>query len=138
MSDSPVTAPAVPTTTGCDSRLVLPDGQWADFRNPDELRARDRKVISRLMDSDSTLGEFAVTATDAILGMLVLGWSYPVKAPAEDLTVLDDLTIPVENALQGHPYVLAATRLLLPQPDQSPTNAAAKDEPASPTVPSSV
>lgn len=128
-----------PTTPGAGARVLLPaedgtpDLDWADLRDPVGLRARDRKGVIRRI-SGQTPGAFAVDLTDGVMAMLVLGWSLPYPPPATRIESLGDLTLAQENALQAHPYVDAAVKMI--RGEDSPLNPAGATDPESPSVPS--
>ena len=126
-------APLVPATPGAKHRVDLGGGEWADVRDPDDLRAGHRKQVIRQLDEGQTIGAMAVNVGDAIAAVMVLGWSLALPLPSLDLSSLDELTFGQEKALQAHPAMQEALARLRPAGDPTEPN----QDPASPTGASS-
>lgn len=77
--------------SGIPRRLNLPSGNWVEFRDPDELRARDqRRIIDQIRDTEKTLSA-GMDAAHGLACMLITAWSLPAPPPIQDPDQLDDL-----------------------------------------------
>lgn len=89
-------------------RIDLPDGQWVDVLDPDQLRSADLKAYRSAVPAD---GSMTVTVglldimKDKLLQRLVTGWSLDLPLPKdlpgtpEEAGSLDRLPIPIYKAL---------------------------------------
>jgi hypothetical protein len=130
------------------ARYNLPSGGWVELRDPNTLKARDRKnVIRGVQDpEEGHVMARVVDMSDGIAAMLITAWSVPylnggdTPLPSQDLSVLDELSISDDGALQGMPEMLEAANLFKPgTPDPSDyTKPDGSPNLDSPTEPSSV
>jgi hypothetical protein len=120
-------------------RYNLPSGGWVEIRDPKLLKARDRKAVVRGVQDPEEGHTMArvVDMSDGIAAMMITAWKLPylpdAVLPSQDLSLLDEMTIEDDSALQGTPEMLEAARLFQPtKPDPSDY-----DNPDSPTEPAS-
>lgn len=98
--------------------LELPSGGWMDFRDPNELRAKDRKRAMASVNDDSNRVVTALEMTDALGMMLVEKFSLPYPPFNHGVFVeltasfVDDLSMPDYDAMVTH--VTPAIQLLFP------------------------
>lgn len=85
-------------------RVELPDGQWAEVAEVDELRSGDRKAVLRATNVEIHDGGVAFVggaqdddARDACLARVVRNWSFELPLPGADPESLDKL--PIKQAL---------------------------------------
>ena len=88
-------------------RVELPEDQWAEIREPGELRRADEKAVLRV--STLTIDPETRTASvggandqdmeDAMLARVVTGWSFPMPLPKDDPDSLGKLTIAQAHGL---------------------------------------
>ena len=91
-------------------RIDLPDGDWADVRELDELRDGDRKALNKAVsltltsdEGDNTghlPGSYEDDMMDALLARVVTNWSLRMPLPSRLRKVLDDLTLGQAKALR--------------------------------------
>lgn len=79
-------------------RIELPSGNWATFKNPDELKVKDRKKIIRNSQKEEGLLA-AMSIVDGLIAVLVTEWSFEFPIPSIKITMLDELTMPDYDAL---------------------------------------
>lgn len=120
------------------SRHELPDGQWAEFRDPEQVPERLRRPITRhaarlsstsvaeASDGDVAPHDLDILfdLNDALVLALVESWSFPSPVAADGL---GELPGPAYDAL----LKLASPSMLALLPDFGPS-----PDPASPTPPS--
>ncbi|HWD02735.1 MAG TPA: hypothetical protein VG674_09810 [Amycolatopsis sp.] len=128
----------------------LPSGGWVELRDPNWLRARDRKALMRkiLRDDEIPTVERGMAGLEQISVLMITGWSLPYEPepvvnddgtetrrawvlPKTDPTILDELTAADDVALEE--LLEPARRVLMPQ-KPSPDDV---DDPASPSGPAS-
>lgn len=75
-------------------RVDLPSGGWAELRDVAEIRKGHRDRV--LKSTDTVDGAFArsIRSADMILALAIEKWSFDLELPSNELTVLDELTIP--------------------------------------------
>jgi hypothetical protein len=88
-------------------RAELPDNNWAELREPGELRRADEKAVLRV--STLTINPETKKAEvngandqdmeDAMLARVVTNWSFPFPLPKDDPESLDKLTLDQAHAL---------------------------------------
>lgn len=128
----------------------LPSGGWVELRDPNWLRARDRKALMRkiIRDDEIPTVERGFAGLEQISVLMITGWSLPYEPepvvnddgtetprawvlPKTDPTILDELTAADDVALEE--LLEPARRVLMPQ-KPSPDDV---DDPASPSGPAS-
>lgn len=79
--------------------VELPSGGWADLRDPDTIKAKDRKKV--LLSLDDVRGAMAeqMQAGEMVMALAVEKWSFDLPVPIEDLDSLGELSIPDHDAL---------------------------------------
>jgi len=73
------------------ARLIqLPSGATCMVKDPHEILVKDRK---RILQTAEIQGEIAraLAIGDALVAMMITQWSYDLKLPSDDITVLDEL-----------------------------------------------
>lgn len=92
-------------------RITLPAGDdgtehWAEIRPVSDLRARDKKAVTRAITVD--VGDDGVSHVsvgiaddmrDALLVRLITAWSYELPLPVADPASLDELPVAAYDAL---------------------------------------
>lgn len=70
--------------------IKLPSGATAMIKDSAEILVKDRK---RVLQTAEVQGEInrALAIGDALIAMMVTQWSYDLKLPTDDITVLDEL-----------------------------------------------
>lgn len=107
-----------PALTGTFVReLALPSGGWVVFRDPMELRAKDRRVVQRaIMDPDRKIAS-ALDITDGAICMLVESWTLPylpgAPLPRTNPEILGELSIADQMVLET--AVTPALKVLFPR-----------------------
>lgn len=91
-------------------RIDLPDGEWAEVKDLDELRDGDRKAMNKAVslsvtaDEDDQTGHLSGSYEDdmydALLCRVVTNWSLKMVLPSRHRRILDDLTIAQARALR--------------------------------------
>lgn len=132
----PADAPR-PTTPGALTRVDLGQGDWADIRDPKQVRSGHRKAVTRRLRLDSTLGTQIVEVMEEVLAFAILAWSLPLPVPSVNRDSLDELTTEQEDALQADPVVMDIATALSSSMSMLNPNRQSRD-PNSPTGPSSV
>ena len=102
-------------------RYNLPSGGWVELRDPESLKARDRKNVMRNIgnvDEDHQMA-FVVDMSDGITAMMITDWKIPYlpegsPLPSQDLAILDELSIADDAALQGLPEMTQAAKMFKP------------------------
>lgn len=89
-------------------KLELMDGAWAEVLDDDEVaripNRERRRIMAAWAKADGTNTEKGMALTDALVGLIVVAWSYPYPPPGENLAMLEDLP--------GHDYDVLAHRAL--------------------------
>lgn len=129
-------------------RHTLPSGGWVELRDPATLRARDQKQLMGGVNWDQDRPVLTgLSMTDGLIALLVTAWELPYERgsaepdggpvevgfvlPSEDVTVIDDLTMPDYGTLTA--LVRPVQQQMFPaKPDPSDY-----DNPTSPTEPAS-
>lgn len=100
-------------------KLDLPSGGWVEFRDPTELRAKDRKAKLGNVDPQGALMVAALDMSSALGMLLVLrfgGIPYPPFSGGTFIemtpALIEELTLPDYDALVTH--VEPAMKLLFP------------------------
>lgn len=112
--------------------VALPSGGHVVFRDPAQLRAKDKKYVIRSITDEGGRWSRTVDATEGTVCMLVEKWTIPylpaAPLPRDMPEILGELTIPDYDKL-----IEAATPAVgLLFPSDSADDA---DKPGSPTVP---
>lgn len=89
-------------------RIDLPDSNWAEVRDPDDLFEDDRRAVARraIVEFNPATktrimrGDIDGEMGDALLERIITAWSYPFKVPAKDPTALGKLRISHARALR--------------------------------------
>jgi hypothetical protein len=128
--------------------VLKSDGAWVEMRDPDDLRARDKKkvnaVITDMVKVDMESGAVGTgpdvvrrivqDIPDVVAGLLVIGWEIPylpdAKLPGIDPEALDDLRLDDYNRLLE--LVEPVLALLMPS---SSNNVDDYERPESPSEP---
>lgn len=81
-------------------RVECPSGEWAEFRDAETLRQKDRKAVLLATDAagDGLVAK-GLAAVDGLLAMLIVNWSFDLPLPAKKIEALDELSIPDYDAL---------------------------------------
>ena len=91
-------------------RLELPSGGWAEIKDADTIKRKDRdKIVRGGKDSDE------LEALNAAIIQLVSGWSF---GPEVTVELLDELSIADTNALEA--AVVETLDALAPNFEPSP------------------
>lgn len=115
-------------------RVTLPSGAWIQLRDATTLRRGDKKkAISMVTDTDKVV-RMAYEMTDGLLAVMVMDWSYALPLPGDSLESLDLLPIEDDEALMA--AIEPARKLVFPEP-ANPADKQQREDPASPTGPSS-
>lgn len=109
-------------------KVELADGHWAELRPIEEITAGDRRRMWLAWDAAEG-GDISksLSATDALICMLVTNWDLDLPLPATNPSVLDELSIEMSNALGR--AVDPFAKKLRPSFDVDP----AKESPTSPS-----
>lgn len=81
------------------SRVELPSGEWAELRDPDTIKAGDRKRVIIGMGDVDTMAASIYQTMEAVLSLSIEKWSFDRPIPSEDPHSLDELSIPDWDAL---------------------------------------
>lgn len=76
------------------TKVDLPSGNWAVFRDPSTLKVKDRKKIFQHSDNHKEGILQALSMVDGLLAILIEEWSYEMPIPAVKISMLDELSIP--------------------------------------------
>lgn len=118
--DSDRLAPAPVVEGLVTTEVRLPSGGWAQLKDAKEIRAKHRKKVFDQMNADrlqaGTPG-VAFDMVDSLMIMMVEKWHVPYlpdcARPLDDITSVDELTIPdydaLSSALEGARQVLFPT-----------------------------
>jgi hypothetical protein len=108
-------------------RITLSGGNWAQLRDPESFRQRDRKALLLGMDAVEG-GDLArgLAVMDKVLALLVESWSYELPVPSVDEASLEELSIADYDALSK---ACEATRKVM-FPDFSPDPTSVPTEPS--------
>lgn len=89
------------TTTRVELVSAQESGEkhWADFRDPSELRAGDRKRIFRAIQDPGHQMAAGLELIDGLLAMLISNWSIQLPLPSARLDSIDLLEIADYDAL---------------------------------------
>lgn len=115
-------------------RITLPDNNWADVRESDDLYEEDRKQVLKHVqfEIDPTnqrrymRGDFQEAAVDALIARIVENWSYThLAVPGKDPESMGKLKIKHAKALregvEGHLKVIYGTD------EENPTGSASSN-----------
>lgn len=80
-------------------RVDLPSENWADFRDADTIRKKDRDRVLTAMDNVEGAMAQVIRAADMTLALAIEKWSFDAPIPSENLASLDELSIPDYDAL---------------------------------------
>lgn len=114
------------------------EGSWVELRDPQELRYGDKQNVLRSLNQVERQVSAGIDMTNAIIALMVINWQLPspLPVPAQDITVIDRLTLADGAALEK---LIEPTRELLfptsPEPQTAEEQAKAAGDPASPTTP---
>lgn len=82
-----------------EKTVQLPSGNSAVFRNPNELRVKDRtKVLEGIGNAESQISQ-GLKLIDGIIALLVKEWSFDLIIPNVSINSLQELSIPDYDAL---------------------------------------
>jgi hypothetical protein len=115
-------------------RLDLPSGGWVEFKDPHDVRAKEKRRVMRSLTDPERAAVFAMDVTEGIAAMLIVRWEIPdcpnLPIPLDDLNMLDMLSIADYDA------IIDATRPVIKLffPDSTPDDAG---KPGTPTLPAS-
>jgi len=129
--------PAKPSTAGAVARVDLGGDQWADIRDPDQIRSGHRKAVTRRMSLNASMGSQVVEVMEEVLAFAIVGWSLDLPLPSVDRASLDELRPEQEDALQSDPTIVEIAQRLSSNL-QMLNPARVSLDPNSPTGPSSV
>lgn len=117
-------------------RIELPDGEWAEVKDLEDLRDGDRKALNKAVslsvtaDEDDQMGHLSGSYEDdmydALLVRVVTNWSLKMHIPSRHKKVLDDLTLDQARALREgvKPHYDLLTETVDPaKPGTDPTSA---------------
>ena len=76
-----------------ERKVELTNGAWAVFKDPKELRVRDRKNVLRNASNAEGLMQ-GLSIIDGLIAILVKEWSFELPIPSVRVAVLEDLEIP--------------------------------------------
>src|SRR5215469_57786 len=82
-------------------RVELPEGQWAEIKDPEQLRRKDEKAVLRAssFSVDPVAGTGIIGGSndqdmeDAMLARVITQWSFPLPLPCADPESLDQLSL---------------------------------------------
>ena len=74
------------------TKLELPSGGWAVFKDPTTLRVKDRKKILKNANNEEGLMQ-ALSIVDGLIACLVEEWSFDYIIPSIKITSLEELTM---------------------------------------------
>lgn len=114
------------------TRVELPDGQWAELREPASLTNGQRKpfmlAFTRAVQQSTSGTDESAAATlavgDATIVVLIDSWSLDKKLPCDEPAVLDELDIGTYDTLAK------ACAALIPDLEQSLAPSPPKPSPA--------
>lgn len=130
--------------------VLKTDGAWVELRDVEDLRAKDRKAVEKLIMSavevDMDTGRIAAAkgaisqivsgAPDAVAAQLITAWEIPyapdAQLPRLDPEALDELRLDDHRRLME--LIEPAVALLMPGRANNPDD---HDDPASPSEPAS-
>ncbi len=72
-------------------RVELSNGAWADLREFDTFKHRERKALVIASDAGEGDASKAIAMSDRMLSIFVEAWSFPMPAPALDPSSVDEL-----------------------------------------------
>lgn len=72
-------------------RVELTNGNWAELKEPETLRNRDRKALLLAIDGIEGNVAKALAMSDALLERLVVEWSLDLPLPTKGSDSLDEL-----------------------------------------------
>jgi hypothetical protein len=111
-------------------RVELPEGNWADLRDPDDLFDADRKAVAGQIvievNPDTKVrvmrGDMDDKVADALLARVVDAWSYThLRLPSKDPESLGRMKISharaLRDALEPHMKIISGTS----DDDENPT-----------------
>lgn len=108
------------------TKIELPSGGWAIFKDASTLRVRDRKKVLRNASSEEGLMQ-ALTLVDGLIAILVEEWSFDFPIPSIKINVLEDLTMPDYDVLAEEAG--KAQKILFPQLTKNDATEADVDSP---------
>lgn len=74
------------------TKVALPSGGWATFKDAKTLRVKDRKKILKNASSEEGLMQ-ALSIVDGLIACLVEEWSFEMLIPSLKLSNLEELTM---------------------------------------------
>lgn len=74
------------------TKLELPSGGWAVFRDASNLRVKDRKKVLRAASAEEGLMQ-ALSIVDGLIAILVEEWSFDLILPSIKIASLEELTM---------------------------------------------
>jgi hypothetical protein len=85
-------------------KITLPSGNTVTFKDPSELRVKDRKRIMLATD-DTPGGDLtkAMALTDALAAILIEDWSFDLLIPSINIETLGELT------MKDYDYIIEQT-----------------------------
>jgi len=132
MTDTDAVSGSIVTT------ITLPSGGTVMFRDPRELRAKDKKRVLRAVHADEDSMKYMLAVSfdmaEGVAAMLIEQWTVPylpnAPLPRDAIAILGELTIPDSEAILA--AVRPAVNLIFPS--STPDDAG---KPGTPTLPAS-
>lgn len=136
LGDQPDAPPAQTVAGDIVTRITLPSGGWAEIRDAKTIRAKHRKKVIDQLNMDRLQASkpgLAFDMVDGLIIMMVEKWHIPYlpdcARPLDDVTSVDELTIPDYDALST--ALEPAREVIFP----SPATVDGAGTPGSPTQP---
>jgi hypothetical protein len=84
-------------------KVTLPSGNTVTFKDPSELRVKDRKRVMQATD-ETPGGDLskAMALTDALAAILIEDWSFDLLIPSIKIEMLGELTMADYDAILEH------------------------------------
>jgi hypothetical protein len=81
------------------NKVTLPSGATVTFKDPKNLRIKDRKRVLKAADVEGGDLSRALALGDALIAMLIEDWSFDLIIPSIKLETLDEMTMEDYDAL---------------------------------------
>ena len=110
-------------------QVTLPSGATVTLKDPSKIRYGDRKRLYKSIDIEGSDLTRAMAMNDALIAMLIEGWSLDAPVPAVKIESIDELEIADYDALVEH--TKDAQKALFPNLADTPEN---EQDPKAPTA----
>ena len=81
--------------------IALPSGATVDIKDPLTIKQGDRRKVYAVINVDSASDfKAGMQVVDAVMAVMIEGWSFDLLPPSVQIESLDELSIPDYDALQ--------------------------------------